>query len=157
MPTPVHKTVSRPMVDDNLYPILVDDIERERVRERGEIYTAVDRLGSGSPLLALEDLCNLISGWERVIPLHYFIKRLNRARVQSNARFPSDSNPRSSYELDGILSKLGDKNFVAFKTIDGREFLSDISILYDRRIPFSRGILRVWIENKENNYMDVII
>lgn len=62
VPTPVHKTVSRPMVDDNLYPILVDDIERERVRERGEIYTAVDRLGSGSPLLALEDLCNLISG-----------------------------------------------------------------------------------------------
>lgn len=65
VPTPVHKTVSRPMVDDNLYPgieEIVDDIERERVRERGEIYTAVDRLGSGSPLLALEDLCNLISG-----------------------------------------------------------------------------------------------
>lgn len=63
-PTPVHKTVSRPMVDDNLYPG-IEGGRRYREREgerRGEIYTAVDRLGSGSPLLALEDLCNLISG-----------------------------------------------------------------------------------------------
>lgn len=32
-------------------------------------------------LLALEDPCNLISSSERVIPLHYFIKRLARARL----------------------------------------------------------------------------
>lgn len=102
---------------------MVDDIEKEREREEGEkerrnLHSSRSTRFRISPTRALEDLCNLISGWERVIPLHYFIKRLNRARLRSNARFPSDSNPRSSYELDAILSKLGDKNFVAFKIID---------------------------------------
>lgn len=90
--SPAYKPVSRPMVDDNLYPGIEaprQNPKREREREekriggekeRGNLHSSRSRSTRfRSPLLALENLCNLISGWERVIPLHYFIKRLNHA------------------------------------------------------------------------------
>lgn len=43
VPTPVHKTVSRPMVDDNLYPGIEDSRryrERESERERRNLHSS---------------------------------------------------------------------------------------------------------------------
>ena len=100
-PQSAHKPVSRPMVDDNLYPGTEtgrQNWKRERERQRGEeerrkrgkhlhSRPVVDRRASDQPLFAFEDLFNLISGWERVIPLHYFIKRLNRAGYDHTVDF----------------------------------------------------------------------